>query len=75
MATKQFLYTRKFSINSRQDARDEGRFYSKINIGSIIKTGPVFINNGRFNLAGLIGTGPKMSKNSKTFKLRLSKLE
>ena len=47
---KVVFYTRRLYINTRQDTRDEGRVYSKTNIGNDIETGLDFINKGRSNL-------------------------
>ena len=33
-----------------QDTRDEGRIYSKINIGNNNETGPVFLNDRKFSI-------------------------
>ena len=49
MVTKQFYYIRGLYFNTRQDTRHEERVYSKLNIGNNIKTGAVFLNNGKFN--------------------------
>ena len=53
MITEHFYYACRLYINTRQNTRDEGRINSKINIGNTIKTGPIVINKGIFNIDGI----------------------
>ena len=76
MVTKQFQYSRRLYINTRQDTRDEGRDYSKINIGKNIETCQFSLIIEGSALTGLRGTRPKMvSISFKTYKLHVAKLE
>ena len=53
MIREHFYYARRLYINTRQDTRDDGRINSKTNVGNNIKTGPVFIIKGIFNINGI----------------------
>ena len=75
MVTKQFDYIRWLYINTRRGTCGEGRVYSKIDMG-INKRGQFSLLTEGSLLTGLIGRGPKkLSISSKTFQLRISKLD
>ena len=59
MVTKQFYYTRRIHITTRQDTRNKGRVYKKINIGKKIKTGPILNNTSMVNFDGIKKYGSK----------------
>ena len=76
MVTKQFKYTHRLYINSRQDTRDEGKVYSKINLGYKFGTGPIFFSNWRIKIDGIKSKRIKNALlSSEKHKLRMVKVE